>query len=191
MFSPSLPLYDYEVSRTQNDRLKARVTTDFASVANLEAYQAYNENLLSEVLRTKKVDEPIFVSITFERPLSTDRARELTGVTQMDVLSYGVFGSKDNEVISTYISPSSHDIEGVPHSDRLMGVTYDGIMNVQGIVNVHGLDKLSASMGDIALIDLTANEIQANVGKATGEHIELEQIAVPSPAWQFYTGSRH
>lgn len=183
-------LFSYRVLRTSPDQLRVYSNVDFLDEKVLKAYQAENERELSALLLNETAGDAALVVITFTSPLSEEEAITLTENAHMNVLSYGIFGRVDSEVVSTYVFPASRTIENFAQDTRLMEsvgmITYDGIMIITGLVDKAGLQTISA-YSKIGLLDLTANRIRTELSDLE-ETVGLEQFAIPNPAWYVYTG---
>jgi hypothetical protein len=175
-------IFAYEVVRNEHGKLRVRVNVEFEDPQILEAYENYNRDLAIE-LASK--EQPVLTVITFASPLTVGELRELTESLGMEVVSYSIFGSSQEDDITTiHVWPQSKTVEEIPVID---GVTMDGVMTVTGIVDSSSLPVLSASE-EVALIDVIGNQIQSQVQSDLGEFIELGQLGIPTPAWSLIAG---
>lgn len=62
-----------------------------------------------------------------------------------------------------------------------------GIMTITGFVDSERIQILDEYQG-VTLLDLTANKIQSEISDLK-EVVELEQFAIPNPAWLIYASN--
>ena len=60
-----------------------------------------------------------------------------------------------------------------------------GIMTITGFVDSERIQILDEYQG-VTLLDLTANKIQSEISDLV---VELEQFAIPNPAWLIYASN--
>jgi len=176
-------LFSYEILRTTQGELKARSQVNFNDANTLVEYRTLNNGLVSTLMESK---EDLLVVVTFNSPINLEEARNFSERANFHILSYGVYGTNlQGEVVSAYHFPPSHVIEGFPESDK---VSFDGVLTMAGVVNRSHLSDILDDQR-VALMDVTANQIQADIETTMGEHIPLEQIGIPTPAWLIASGA--
>lgn len=130
------------------------------------------------------------VVVTFNAPLKFQEAQSLIQNARLEVLSYGIFGHLENDIVSTYVFPLSRTIEDTnqieTNIENFGEITQDGIMTIMGYVNNSGL-RLLSSHENVALLDVTASRIQSEI-RDLDEAVDLQQFAIPNPAWHIYAG---
>ena len=175
-------IFAYEVVRNEYGKLRVRVNVEFEDPQIFKAYEDYNENLAAELASQ---EQPVSVVITFASPLTVGELGELTERLGMEVVSYSILGSsQENETTSVHVWPQSKMVEEIPAID---GVDMDGVMTVTGIVNSSSLSTLNASE-KVAFTDVIANQIQSQVQSDLGKFIGFDQMGIPTPAWSLFTG---
>lgn len=181
-------IFSYQVVRTSGDNLRVYSDVDFRDEQILAAYQFENRKQLDTLLSNEVQNSQLLVVVTFSTPLSIEEAQDLVQTAQMEVVSYGIFGRIGDEVVSTYKTPLSNSIEDISLAENATEneVVYDGVMTITGFVNQNGL-KVVSNHQAVSLLDLTAHSIQSELNDL-GETIELENFAIPNPAWLIYSG---
>jgi len=172
--------YSYELQENKEGSLQARVNLDFASKGVLENYISHNKHLLSNLVSQ---NERIVATITLNSPISEDEFAQLIDQTNSDVISYSVFGQNESgETVSAYIWPQEREGNELLAAENIQ---IDGIMAATIYVDSNELNSLKNNQ-QIALLDLVANEIKAEIELTQNKLIELDEIFVPSPAWEIY-----
>lgn len=183
-------IFSYRVIRKSDGNLRVYSDVDFMDPQIFKAYKVENERLLNTILSEKAENDTILVIVTFNSPLTVEEAQSLTKNARMEVLSYSVFGHQENDIVSTYMFPQSRTIEDTiqmkTHLENIGEVVNDGVMTIMGYVDGSGLQLLD-SYQNVALLDTVASRIQSEIRDLDGA-VDLQQFAIPNPAWHIYAG---
>lgn len=181
--SPQTSALHYKVLRSTDGFLRARAFTEFQDGESLRALHLSNIQLLES--RKKSSSDQIFAVVTLYKGITSDQLLELLDKSGLQIVSYGAFGyNLDNQQVAVYMWPENNKNVALPNED---GVEYYGIYTFSLIGSPADFDYL-LSTNEVALLDLTANQIQEDIQTKLGEAIELTQIGVPNPAWQIVAG---
>ena len=135
--------------------------------------------------------KPVWVQVTFNRPLPTDQVRALVGQTGFQVDSFLMVGRSSDGERMTHIHTGAIG-DDVPDraNDPLWNdeTTFAGIMLLQGKVEAteQGLGRWLTDER-VYLVDTTGVEVRELVAQRHADVITDREIVVslPSPFWQF------
>lgn len=183
-------IFSYQVIRKSNGNLRVYSDVDFLEPQTFEAYKDENERLLNTIILGKAESGTTLAVVTFISPLTVEEARAIAQNADIEVISYSVFGHLEDDIVSTYMFPQSRTIEDTiqieTNPENMGEIINDGVMTIMGYVDSSGLQLLN-SYENIALLDVTASRIQSEI-RDLDEVVDLQQFAIPNPAWQIYAG---
>lgn len=173
-----------------NGMMHIGVSVDLNNPKAMQAYKEANDARARALIAQGEV-KPIWVQVTFSRPLPADEVRTLVKETGFQVENYNMVGRASNgeRVVHVQVGTIGDDVPDRAYDPHWnVEITYAGIMLLQGAVETteRGLGRWLVDER-VYLIDTTGEEVRELAAQRHANVVAGREIVVglESPFWNF------
>ncbi len=168
-----------------NGMMDIGVSVDFSDPKAMQVYKEAND-ARARALIARGEAKPIWVQVTFARPLPADEVRTLVKETGFQVENYAQVGYASNgeRVVHIQVGTIGDDVPDRAYDSHWkVEITYAGIMVLQGTVETteEGLGRWLADER-VYLMDTTAVEVRELVAQRHAHVVAGREIVVELPS---------